>query len=55
VGRREHLDGEAVLALTTLGFKKPDALHAVSRARVRLPDDAPLEALLRAALRECPR
>jgi Holliday junction resolvasome RuvABC DNA-binding subunit len=44
-----------MLALTTLGFKKPDALRAVERAREQLADDAPLEAVLRAALRACPR
>jgi Holliday junction resolvase RuvA-like protein/HNH endonuclease len=54
VGRRQS-EREAVLALTTLGFKKSDALRAVERAREQLPDDAPLEALVRAALRACPR
>jgi Holliday junction resolvase RuvA-like protein/HNH endonuclease len=52
---RTDLEGEAVLALTTLGFKKPAALRAVQSARDQLAADAPLEAVLRAALRECPR
>jgi hypothetical protein len=49
------LHDEAVLALTTLGFKKTDAVRAVERARETLAGGASLEEVLRAALQECPR
>ena len=44
---------DAVLALTTLGATKRDAERAVAGARARVGPDAELEALLKAALREC--
>jgi hypothetical protein len=49
-----QMRADAVLALHTLGFKKPEAVAAVDAA---LAADAPvdLEALLRGALQRCPR
>jgi len=44
---------EAVLALTTLGFTKAEARRAVEQAREDEPES--LEALVRSALRRCPR
>jgi len=43
---------EAFLALTTMGFKKPEAERALAAAQARVSPDAGLEPLLRAALRE---
>jgi hypothetical protein len=49
-----EMRADAVLALYTLGFKKPDATAAVDAAlAAHAPAD--LEALLRLALRRCPR
>jgi Holliday junction resolvasome RuvABC DNA-binding subunit len=49
-----QMRADAVLALHTLGFKKPEATAAVDAAlAAHAPAD--LEALLRLALRRCPR
>jgi len=55
VGRKPDRDAaivrDAELALTTLGFKPPEARAAVSTAMSSLAANAPLESVLREALR----
>jgi hypothetical protein len=48
-------DRTARTALVRLGFSDPIAREAIARARREIAVDTPLEALLRAALRACPR
>jgi len=43
---------DALLALTTLGFKKLEAQRAVTSARAQMSATGGLEALIRGALRE---
>jgi hypothetical protein len=50
-----QMRADAVLALHTLGFKKPEAIAAVDAALVAAQAPVDLEALLRLALRRCPR
>lgn len=52
---RGRIDVDALLALTTLGFKKREAQRVLELARADLDEDAGLEAVVRAALRYCPR
>ncbi len=47
--------GDAVSALLNLGLKRPEAERAVAKAQAALGEDAPLNALLTAALRETAR
>ena len=44
--------GDAVAALVALGFPRSSAASAVERAAKRLPPDAPLEELVREALKQ---
>jgi Holliday junction resolvasome RuvABC DNA-binding subunit len=46
---------DARLALTTMGFKRAEAVRAVDAAMAHVGHEVTLEALLRAALRACPR
>jgi 5-methylcytosine-specific restriction endonuclease McrA len=46
---------DAVLALTTLGFRKPIATGAVDSALDELGSEATLERVIRGALRHCPK
>jgi Holliday junction resolvasome RuvABC DNA-binding subunit len=46
---------DAVIALHTLGFKKPEAIAAVDAALAAANAPVDLEALLRLALQHCPR
>jgi Holliday junction DNA helicase RuvA len=43
---------DAISALTNLGWRRPEAAGAVNRVQSRLGEDAPLEALIRDALKE---
>jgi len=52
LARVGELIPDALLALTTLGFKKPEAQRAVTAARAQMSATDGLEALIRAALRE---
>jgi hypothetical protein len=52
---RAAVDADALLALTGLGFTKPQARRALALAREDLTDRADLDAVVRAALRYCPR
>jgi Holliday junction DNA helicase RuvA len=45
-------EGDAVSALINLGYRRPEAQPAVARALERLGPDAPLDAIIRASLRE---
>jgi len=45
-------EADAVSALVNLGYRRPEALAAVAQAATWLGGEAPLDALLRAALRE---
>ena len=45
---------QARTALVTMGWKPSIASAAVDQAQAQLPDDATLEAVIRAALRHCP-
>ena len=44
--------GDALSALLNLGYRRAEAQAALTRAQSRLGDDAPLDALIRAGLRE---
>jgi hypothetical protein len=50
-----QMRADAVLALHTLGFKKPEAAAAVDAALAAANAPVDLEALLRLALQRCPR
>ncbi len=50
-----QMRADAVLALHTLGFKKPEAVAAVDAALAAAKAPIDLEALLRLALQRCPR
>jgi Holliday junction resolvasome RuvABC DNA-binding subunit len=52
---RAEMRADAVLALHTLGFKKPEAVAAVDAALAARSPPSDLETLLRLALRYCPR
>jgi hypothetical protein len=51
----QQMRADAVLALYTLGFKKPEAIAAVEAALAAEFPPCDLEALLRLALRHCPK
>jgi Holliday junction DNA helicase RuvA len=46
---------DAISALINLGWKRPEAQAAVNRAKSRLGEDVPLEALIRDSLKELAR
>jgi Holliday junction resolvasome RuvABC DNA-binding subunit len=50
-----QMRADAVLALHTLGFKKPEAVAVVDAALVAANAPVALETLLRLALQRCPR
>jgi hypothetical protein len=52
---QQAIDADALLALTTLGFTKRESRSALDAAREDVSDDANLETVIRAALRNCPR
>ena len=52
-GRQLERNALAKTALRDAGYKPSIAVRAVERAVCRVPDDAPLEALLKEALRHC--
>jgi holliday junction DNA helicase RuvA len=51
-GRAGGVAEDAVSALTNLGYRRPEAQPAVARVLERLGDAAPLDAVIREALRE---
>jgi 5-methylcytosine-specific restriction endonuclease McrA len=53
--RLAQMRADAVLALHTLGFKKPEAIAAVDAALAAASPPFDLEVLLRLALRHCPK
>lgn len=44
-----HLE-EAISALVNLGYRRPEAQHAISQAQINLGEDAPLNELIRVGL-----